>query len=148
MIKYLYTTLLIVIIIGCGHPERKLTNKKNSSDSLVKNSGDTATVKAPDEEAMHENRFDVERISGKSKQEISQYLGEPSSEETVTVRGDIPNCEKVTYIDGLIEVIFINSKADWVKIRDDPSMVLIPRDNKYVSIEKFPDYIFVKTFTK
>jgi hypothetical protein len=143
MIKYLPVLFFLIIMTDCGRPERKIANaKKNSTDTSV-------IVKQPKyDEAMNENRFDVAKISGKSKEEVSKYLGEPSAEEKVTVRGNIPNCEKVTYIDGIIDVIFIKGKADWIKINDDPEMILIPAKNNYVSIEKFSDYIFVKTFTK
>ncbi|HXA01273.1 MAG TPA: hypothetical protein VNW99_04750 [Cytophagaceae bacterium] len=143
MVKYLPVILFLIVMANCGRPERKLTNiKKKSADTLV------IVQQTGDDVAMHENRFDVEKISGKSKEEIAQYLGEPSSQEKVTVKGDISNCDKVSYVDGLVEVIFIKDKADWIKINDDPEMVLIPSKNNYVSVEKFPDYIFVKTFTK
>jgi hypothetical protein len=142
MIKYLPAALFLVLTTSCVHHERKLANKSKSGDTIL------VVQQLPDDEAMHENRFDVERISGKSKEEISKYLGEPSSEEKVTVKGNISGCEKISYVDGLVEVIFIKEKADWIRINDDPEMVLVPSNNNYISVEKFPDYIFVKTFTK
>jgi hypothetical protein len=149
MIKYLSFAFFLVILTNCGRPERKLANiKKDSAAVTAKNLTDTVVPKTQDDEAMHENRFDVARISGKSKEEINQYLGEPASQEKVTVKGNINNCEKITYVEGMVEVIFINGKADWIKINDDPEMVLIPAKNDYISVEKFPDYIFVKSFTK
>jgi hypothetical protein len=143
MIKYLGVILFLHILNGCGRPDRKMVNSR-------KDTIDTTAVAqpVPYEEAAHENRFDVERIAGKSKQDLVEYLGEPTSEEKVTVKGNIPDCDKVIYIDGIIEVIFINGKADWIKINDDPEMVIVPAKNNYVSVEKFTNYIFVKTFTK
>jgi hypothetical protein len=132
------------MLYGCGRPEKKITNaQKTSADTVA-----TIVQPVPDEEAMHENRFDVGRMAGKSKEDLASYLGEPDSEEEVTVKGNIPDCEKAIYIDGIIEVIYINGKADWIRINDDPDMVIIPANNNYVSIEKFSNYIFVKTFTK
>jgi hypothetical protein len=143
MTYYLPAALLLVLMISCGRPDRKMANAKNAN-------ADTTVIlqQVQDDEAMHENRFDVERISGKSKDEVSKYLGEPDSEENVSVKGEINDCEKVSYIEGMIEVVFINGKADWIRINDDPEMVLVPAKNNYFSVEKFPDYIFVKTSTK
>jgi hypothetical protein len=143
MIKFLSAVIFSCLLSGCGRPERKMVNTQQ-------NTNDTATVVQPtsQEEATQENRFDVGRMAGKSKEELTKYLGEPDSEEKVTVKGSIPDCDKVMYIEGMIEVIFINGKADWIKINDDPEMVIVPAKNNYVSVEKFPNYIFVKTFTK
>ncbi|MFL5729776.1 MAG: hypothetical protein ACJ75J_09855 [Cytophagaceae bacterium] len=116
----------------------------------TKNTIDTTPVVQPStyDESTQENRFDVGRIAGKSKADLASYLGEPTSEEKVTVKGNIPDCDKAVYIDGMIEVIFIKGKADWIKINDDPEMVIIPAKNSYVSVEKFTSYVFVKASTK
>jgi hypothetical protein len=143
MIKFLSTIIFLYLLSGCGRPERKTMNSQ-------KDANDSTTIVQPaiPEEAAQENRFDIERMAGKSKEELAKYLGEPDSEEKVTVKGNIPDCDKVIYIGGMIEVIFINGKADWIKINDDPEMVIVPAKNSYVSVEKFPNYIFIKTFTK
>ncbi len=54
--------------------------------------------------------FDVTKVAGKSEKEVSAYLGEPSS------CAKSKNGKKCQYIKGETEIVFINSKADWITV--------------------------------
>jgi len=53
---------------------------------------------------------DVTKIAGKSEKEVSAYLGMPSS------CGKSKYGNKCQYGKGETEIVFINSKADWITI--------------------------------
>jgi len=54
--------------------------------------------------------IDVTKIAGKSKSEITSYLGKPSS------CGSSKYGEKCQYKKGETEIVFIAGKADWITV--------------------------------
>ncbi|MBW6511492.1 MAG: hypothetical protein K0A93_05130 [Desulfuromonadaceae bacterium] len=60
--------------------------------------------------AQAEAIIDVTKITGKSEKEVSTYLGVPSS------CGNSKYGKKCQYNKGETEIIFINSKADWITV--------------------------------
>ncbi len=55
---------------------------------------------------------DVLKIAGKSKAEVTTYLGKPSS------CGNSKYGVKCQYVKGQTEIVFIKGKADWITIED------------------------------
>jgi hypothetical protein len=53
---------------------------------------------------------DIQKIAGKTPEDVAKALGKPSSQEK-TKRGP-----KMLYKEGKVEVVFISGKADWVTI--------------------------------
>ncbi len=53
---------------------------------------------------------DITKIAGKSENEVSAYLGQPSS------CGSSKYGKKCQYQKGETEIVFINGKADWITV--------------------------------
>ena len=60
--------------------------------------------------AQAETIVDVTKIAGKTKDQVSTYLGKPSS------CGKSKYGKKCQYQRGETEIVFINGKADWITV--------------------------------
>ena len=60
--------------------------------------------------AHAETLVDMTKIAGKSENEVSVYLGQPSS------CGSSKYGKKCQYQKGETEIVFINGKADWITV--------------------------------
>jgi hypothetical protein len=75
-------------------------------------------------------------------------LGQPNSKEQVSPSGTPCPCNKYNYIYDLIEIVYINGKADWITVNNEPKYILIHNSGNYQSADWFDDYAYVKAFTK
>lgn len=62
--------------------------------------------------AYAETLVDITKLAGKSENEVSAYLGQPSS------CGSSKYGKKCQYQKGDTEIVFINGKADWITVED------------------------------
>jgi hypothetical protein len=90
----------------------------------------------------------IEDLAGKSKKVIEKLLGEPNNKDKVSPSGTPCPCDKYNYIYDLIEIVFINGKADWITVNNKPENVIVKKPERYQSINQFSDYTYVKVFTR
>lgn len=117
---------------------------KNQLDSILNSSGYDEFKK----EASKRYVFVVDTIAGKSEKEIEVFLGKPNKKEEVSPSGLPCSCNKYTYIYGLIEIVYINGKSDWITINTKPGNALVKKGGSYQSVDFFDDYVYVKVSTK
>ena len=67
-------------------------------------------------ESFSQTKVSVPDIAGKKPQEITKILGDPTAKETVNPSGTPCPCDKLTYKNGQIEIVFIKGRADWITI--------------------------------
>lgn len=89
----------------------------------------------------------VDNLANKSKPDIEKLIGKPNHKEKVKPSKTPCPCDKYHYINDLIEIVFINEKADWITVNNTPSFVKAD-ESTYKSIDKFDDYTYVKVNTK
>ena len=58
----------------------------------------------------------VADIAGKTPEEVTQILGSPTSTEIVVPSRTPCPCTKNDYQNSMIEIVFIEGKADWITI--------------------------------
>lgn len=90
----------------------------------------------------------VDPLAGKSKKEVEKLIGKPNSKEVIHPSGIPGPCDKYNYIYNLIEIVYINGKADWITINNSSEYVLIYNASDYQSADWFSDYAYVKVHTK
>lgn len=90
----------------------------------------------------------VDDLAGKIKSKVEKVLGRSSFLEKVNPSGTPCPCERVYYLDDIVEVVFINGKADWITINNDMQYAKIKNKSSYVSMDRFSDYTYVKVATK
>jgi len=59
------------------------------------------------------NSVDVKRIAGEKKRAVAKYLGKPSKCKPTKGLGAGDKC---FYRDGKVEVVYVNSRADWITV--------------------------------
>ncbi|MBO0591001.1 hypothetical protein I2486_06230 [Cellulophaga sp. E16_2] len=89
----------------------------------------------------------IDDLVNKSKIDIEKLIGIPNHKEKVNPSNTPCPCDKYNYINDLIEIVYINGKADWITVNSTPSFVKIDK-SKYQSVNKFDDYTYVKVNTK
>ncbi len=57
-------------------------------------------------------------IAGKTPQEVAKILGESTAKEVVNPSRAPCPCDKLTYKNGQIEIVFIKGRADWITINN------------------------------
>lgn len=89
----------------------------------------------------------IDAIATETEKTVKLILGEPTKKETINPSG-VGSCQKFTYLGGLVEVVYINSKADWITVNNTPSKAKIQDVSTYRSVQQFSDYTYVKVKTK
>jgi len=89
----------------------------------------------------------VDNLARKSKDAIERLLGKPNETEKVSPSNTPCPCDKYFYLEGLIEIVFINGQADWITINNVPSKIIVDYPDTYQSIDEFDDYTYVKVNT-
>lgn len=84
-------TILILLLSGCGESSQDTAQKVDITPTIV-----------------------LSQIAGKSKSEVDAVLGIPSGDETIT-NNDV-SYPKAIYRNGQVEIVFVDSKADWITI--------------------------------
>jgi hypothetical protein len=90
----------------------------------------------------------VDNLAGKSKREIVKILGKPNYVEKVNPSRTPCPCDKYNYLNDLVEIVFINGKADWITINNRSSFAVVENLSAYKSINRFDDYTYIKVKTK
>jgi hypothetical protein len=125
--------------------EKEFEKKPNELDSYIQ-SPEFENYKHT---KSKEYRVVIDNLVGKSENEIATLLGQPNSKEQVSPSGTPCPCNKYNYIYDLIEIVYINGKADWITINNiDPTYIIIHNFDKYQSVNWFDDYIYLKAFTQ
>ncbi len=111
------------------------------------------TIQSPDFKNYINTRINdfvivVDDLAGKSKSDVEKILGQPNNKEKVNPSKTPCPCDKYLYLDNLVEIVFMNSKADWITINNTSSYVKINNSSNYQSVSTFDDYIYVKVSTK
>ncbi|MBA3036324.1 MAG: hypothetical protein FP814_07505 [Desulfobacterium sp.] len=55
-------------------------------------------------------------IAGKTPQEVAKILDDPTAKEVVNPSRTPCPCDKLTYNNGQIEIVFIKGRADWITV--------------------------------
>ena len=78
-------------------------------------------------------------------QQIEKAFGKPTKKEVAKPSRTPCPCNKLSYRNGQIEVVFMKGKADWITINLPPSQV--DTSGSYKSLKKFDTYVYVKVAT-
>jgi hypothetical protein len=130
---------------------------------------------APD--SLPEKILNIRDIAGQTQEDIATILGHQSQLDAETAaRAGCPTCQKYSYQDGLVRIVYINDMADWLTItprtavpaEHTPTLLGLPaatpdytdnkvlRWNRYEGIRKISayrkadgtiDYIYMKVTT-
>jgi hypothetical protein len=85
--------------------------------------------------------FNVDLIAGQTPAGVDAVLGAPIASEQVSPSNTPCPCPKVVYRGG-IEVVYINGRADWLTVNLPPEQVQAA--GRYVSVDRFPSYTYIK----
>ena len=88
-----------------------------------------------------EEKIKISDIAFKAEQDVSVVLG-PSEQMEETENGP-----KHFYKEGRFEVVYINNKADWIKINDDWEDIDLSEIRSYVSVHTYDDHAYIKAST-
>lgn len=88
----------------------------------------------------------ISLIAGKSKKEVQKVLGKPVSSESVNPSGTPCPCDKLIYLNGLVEIVYMYGEADWITINNSQKYVVVG-NYSYKSVSKFEDYTYIKVVT-
>lgn len=113
--KKIISILLLYLLISCIESKKEIIATSNEPEKII----------------------DIKSIIGKTKDEVEKILGaaesiEPFSEST-TICINQP-CEKATYQNDKYEIIFINSKSDWITINDLSAFDLTPENIQLLAL--------------
>lgn len=93
-------------------------------------------------------KLHLDELAGKSPEEVKKILGKPNKTEKVNPRGTPCPCTKNYYLFDVVEIVFINGKADWITANNIKMMINTGSANfQYKSIDQFDDYTYIKAFT-
>ncbi|AUD06823.1 hypothetical protein [Spirosoma pollinicola] len=103
-----------------------------------------ATPKLLVKDAM-KYEFNMDQIAGKSPKAIEKIFGKPGNLTTVHPSGTPCPCPKKVYLNGLIEIVYMRGKADWITINLGKYAKV---NSNGVSTQTFDDYTYTKAYTK
>lgn len=90
--------------------------------------------------------INIDDIAAKDTSAVGLILGRPTKEEFITP-STIGRCIKNTYLGGLVEIVYIDGKADWITVNNVPSKTKVKDESAYLSLQRFSDYTYVKVKT-
>lgn len=122
------------------------TYELEKNDSVLQ-----AFVKSPEYEKEKKSiakqiTIDIDAIAAKNPEEIELILGKYTKEEVVNP-SRVGQCPKNTYLGGLVEIVYIDDKADWITINNGPYAANTKDVSMYLSVQRFSDYTYVKVKT-
>lgn len=91
---------------------------------------------------------DIDKIAGKTPSEVKSVLGEPEKKEKSNPSGTPCPCDKCYYLNELVEIIYMNGKADWITVNNSSSYYKSSKESSYLSFQRFSDYGYVKVSVK
>ena len=105
--------LLLLLIGGCKNSNSEVSPPQQSSQVSAAPSNSESKPQPQLQPVIK-----INNIAGKTSDEVAEYLGAPTSTETVNPSRTPCPCEKNFYKNGEIRIVFIEGKADWIKISD------------------------------
>lgn len=139
---WLATTVVLTVII--------FYNCKFDSSKQAANGSTAQEISNPDTQKSDEKQttfLNVTKIAKQPKDVVDGYLGAPNFHETISPSNAPCPCEKYFYKESNIEVVFMNSKADWItvykmnEIKYDSISILKALGLKYTSPFRQDDYV-------
>lgn len=97
--------------------------------------------------AEMQGKFKVATIAGKSPQEVEKVLGKPMFSSSVSPSLAPCPCDQKNYEHGLIEIIYIRGKADWITINLPKEKVDTVGSYLSTQVFKNPDFVSIKVAT-
>lgn len=88
----------------------------------------------------------IDDIAGKKPEEVESILGRYSKKEIINP-SKVGYCPKRTYLGGLVEIVYIEGKADWITVNNAPSKTKVKDESAYLSLQRFSDYTYIKVKT-
>ncbi len=89
-----------------------------------------------------------DNLAGKTKSEIEKIIGQPNDKGKVNPSNTTCPCDKYNYLNDLVEIVFINGKADWITVNNRSSYAIVDNSSSYQSVNRFDDYTYVKVKTE
>jgi hypothetical protein len=91
---------------------------------------------------------DIDKIAGKTPSEVKAVLGETEKKEKSNPSGTPCPCDKCYYLNELVEIIYMNGKADWITVNNSSSFYKSNKESSYLSFQRFSDYGYIKVSVK
>jgi hypothetical protein len=92
-----------------------------------------------------QTKVKVSDFAGKSMQQVEKVLGKSTAKESVKPSRTPCPCDKLSYRNGQVQIVFMNGKADWITVNLPPSQV--DTSGSFLSVSKFDNYVYVKKST-
>lgn len=92
-------------------------------------------------------KFKVSDIAGKTRAEVEQVLGKPSSSQKVAINRQGCPCEKLTYKYGQVEIVYIKGKSDWITINLPSSKVDLSGPYLVTKAYENPGFVYIQVAT-
>jgi len=89
--------------------------------------------------------FNMDEIAGKSPKAIEKIFGKPGNQSTVRPSRTPCPCPKKEYLNGLIEIVYMRGKADWITINLGRYAKV---NSNGIPTQTFDDYTYTKAYTK
>jgi hypothetical protein len=121
---------------------------ETSSDSPASPTDATAIATARARTiAEMKGKFQVAEIAGKSPEEVEKVLGKPIFSSPVSPSLAPCPCEQKNYKYGLVEIIYIRGKSDWITINLPKDKVNTVGPYMATQVFKNPDFVSIKVAT-
>ena len=78
---------------------------------------------------------DISLIAGKTKAEVELVLGKPNNKESINPSGTPCPCDKLFYLNNLVEIVFMNGVADWITVNNRSNYVSLGDRSNYISVD-------------
>lgn len=89
----------------------------------------------------------IDNFAGLDKEKVITILGEPTEVKRVSPSGVGPS-DKLIYLNGLVEIVYINNIADWITVNKRSSDVSGGKTKQYIFYNTFSDYTYAKYKTR
>ncbi len=121
----------------------------SSKQSATNSTGQTVTNQDPQKSSDETQTtfLNVTKIAKQPKDVVDAYLGTPNFHETISPSNAPCPCEKYSYKESNIEIVFMNNKADWItvykmnEIKYDSASILKALGLKYTTPFLQDDYV-------
>lgn len=104
----LYIFVSLFLLYGCGGSPSKVSQPSPISSPISSTQPSSkSSIKI----------IKISDVAGKYPDEVAKIFGSPTSTETVKPSRTPCPCQKNSYKNGTIEIVFIKGKADWITIK-------------------------------
>ena len=97
-------------------------------------------------EAINYFVINIDKIAGQTEEKVAMIVGEANEKETVNP-SKVGLSVKKTYLNGLLEIVFIDELADWITVNSRAG-VAGSEGKTYISVQYFDNYIYAKYKTQ